>query len=225
LRPRAAGSRWRPIQFRSFRYRFRFVSFSCRGEGSVPRPSDPTQLIDWVEQDSNLRRQCHQIYSLAPLAAWVSTRIGSKPVPRLRRGGFVALSPGSRRPFRLVREVVLARHGRAGGESLTHNRRFTKPVLCRLSYASVHEAVKFPNIPPETFHARGLFTSTFENRLLPGSIRGHASHPPGSSFNEVGARERTRPRANEGGNLDRARPGGRGREGRRPSRRTQRDPS
>jgi hypothetical protein len=28
----------------------------------------------WVEQDSNLRRQCHQIYSLAPLATWVSTR-------------------------------------------------------------------------------------------------------------------------------------------------------
>ena len=26
---------------------------------------------------------------------------------------------------------------RAGGESRTHNRRFTKPVLCRLSYASI----------------------------------------------------------------------------------------
>ena len=35
-----------------------------------PTHSDAT----WVEQDSNLRRQCHQIYSLAPLAAWVSTR-------------------------------------------------------------------------------------------------------------------------------------------------------
>src|SRR5437867_6784986 len=33
----------------------------------------PSMLGDstWVEQDSNLRRQCHQIYSLAPLAAWV----------------------------------------------------------------------------------------------------------------------------------------------------------
>ena len=30
----------------------------------------------WVEQDSNLRRLSHQIYSLAPLAAWVSTRLG-----------------------------------------------------------------------------------------------------------------------------------------------------
>ena len=29
-----------------------------------------------------------------------------------------------------------ARSTRAGGESRTHNRRFTKPVLCRLSYAS-----------------------------------------------------------------------------------------
>src|SRR3954469_25007639 len=39
----------------------------------------PSMLGDstWVEQDSNLRRQCHQIYSLAPLAAWVSTRLGS----------------------------------------------------------------------------------------------------------------------------------------------------
>ncbi len=33
-----------------------------------------------MEQDSNLRRHCHQIYSLAPLAAWVSTRN-----PRLHR--------------------------------------------------------------------------------------------------------------------------------------------
>src|SRR5258708_162164 len=39
------------------------------------------------------------------------------------------------------------RQNRAGGESRTHNRRFTKPVLCRLSYASDHKAVKFPNIP------------------------------------------------------------------------------
>ena len=37
---------------------------------SHPIPSGST----WVEQDSNLRRHCHQIYSLAPLAAWVSTR-------------------------------------------------------------------------------------------------------------------------------------------------------
>ena len=29
---------------------------------------------------------------------------------------------------------------RAGGESRTHNRRFTKPVLCRLSYASDQQA-------------------------------------------------------------------------------------
>ena len=41
--------------------------------------------MEWVEQDSNLRRHCHQIYSLAPLAAWVSTRIGSDERPRDRR--------------------------------------------------------------------------------------------------------------------------------------------
>jgi hypothetical protein len=28
----------------------------------------------WAEQDSNLRRLCQQIYSLPPLAAWVSAR-------------------------------------------------------------------------------------------------------------------------------------------------------
>src|SRR5262249_48961848 len=43
---------------------------------------------------------------------------------------------------------------RAGGESRTHNRRFTKPVLCRLSYASDHEAVKLPSIPSNPFQAR-----------------------------------------------------------------------
>ena len=39
----------------------------------------PELIGAWVEQDSNLRRQCHQIYSLAPLAAWVSTR--REPAP------------------------------------------------------------------------------------------------------------------------------------------------
>ena len=33
-----------------------------------------TQSMLWREQDSNLRRHCHQIYSLAPLAARVSRR-------------------------------------------------------------------------------------------------------------------------------------------------------
>ena len=33
-------------------------------------------------------------------------------------------------------EAIPVACDRAGGESRTHNRRFTKPVLCRLSYAS-----------------------------------------------------------------------------------------
>jgi hypothetical protein len=49
---------------------------SNRGLEPDPTQSDPT----WVEQDSNLRRHCHQIYSLAPLAAWVSTRIDRLPL-------------------------------------------------------------------------------------------------------------------------------------------------
>jgi hypothetical protein len=57
-----------------------------------------------------------------------------------------------RRPkSRLNREA-----GRAGGESRTHNRRFTKPVLCRLSYASVREAVEFLTIPPRSSDARAF---------------------------------------------------------------------
>src|SRR5205814_1851380 len=35
-----------------------------------------------------------------------------------------------------LRPVELAPSGRAGGETRTHNPRFTKPMLCRLSYAS-----------------------------------------------------------------------------------------
>ena len=80
----------------------------------------------WVEQDSNLRRQCHQIYSLAPLAAWVSTRLGL--CRRIGRPHQVEAGPcGDRR---------LSSRDRAGGETRTHNLRFTKPLLCQLSYAS-----------------------------------------------------------------------------------------
>ena len=43
-------------------------------------------------------------------------------------------SPGR---TRWLRPVELAPSGRAGGETRTHNPRFTKPMLCRLSYASV----------------------------------------------------------------------------------------
>lgn len=89
----------------------------------------PVRDEKWVEQDSNLRRQSHQIYSLAPLAAWVSTLVGSAatvfPVPILRVGRSAAF-----------RAVSASRRARAGGESRTHNLRFTKPLLCQLSYAS-----------------------------------------------------------------------------------------
>ena len=105
----------------------------------MTRPAEPGQ---WVEQDSNLRRQCHQIYSLAPLATWVSTRVVSPRSRSAPEGPPRPTGLGTRSPGRL----------RAGGESRTHNRRFTKPVLCQLSYASVRRsifarAVKFPNIP------------------------------------------------------------------------------
>ena len=122
--------------------RFRFKS-RCR----LPRGRRGVRDVavgEWVEQDSNLRRRCHQIYSLAPLATWVSTRqvFGGDPQTRGPRWLPAATTP------RL----------RAGGESRTHNRRFTKPELCRLSYASVRRTVKFPNIPPRSRVARGFPT-------------------------------------------------------------------
>ena len=67
----------------------RFLTSISSGSLCVPvecdrarhiRLPDPTQSQStWVEQDSNLRRHCHQIYSLAPLAAWVSTPNGTAP--------------------------------------------------------------------------------------------------------------------------------------------------
>src|SRR3954447_4790362 len=55
--------------------------------------------------------------------------------------------------------------GRAGGESRTHHRRFTKPELCRLSYASNQETVKFPTIPSSPNLARGLFVRRWKSAL------------------------------------------------------------
>ncbi len=112
----------------------------------------------WVEQDSNLRRQCHQIYSLAPLATWVSTRFSDNPSRSRSSRPSRDPSAEGRGPTRQIR---------AGGESRTHNRRFTKPVLCRLSYASRYEAVKFPNIPTESAFASD-FPAALENSTAEG---------------------------------------------------------
>jgi hypothetical protein len=63
---------------------------------------------------------------------------------------------------------------RAGGESRTHNRRFTKPVLCRLSYASRHEAVKTPTISPALSNARPFSRTmrTGKDRVQERQVRG-----------------------------------------------------
>src|SRR5436305_7095685 len=73
------------------------------------------------------------------------SHLGIHPVsddPSRCRSRFLSRDPSAegRGPNRRIR---------AGGESRTHNRRFTKPVLCRLSYASHREAVKIPIIPTE----------------------------------------------------------------------------
>jgi hypothetical protein len=107
------------------------------GDGNRFR-SDPSQSgSTWVEQDSNLRRQCHQIYSLAPLAAWVSTRF--VPNDTIGPRG-ICIRPTDSQPrgqeMPKPENSPDSRSSRAGGETRTHNRRFTKPKLCQLSYAS-----------------------------------------------------------------------------------------
>jgi hypothetical protein len=62
-----------------------------------------------------------QIYSLLPLAAWVPHRFrASPPISRTLPLSTLGSTP---RP-------------RADGGNRTHNRRFTKPELCQLSYVS-----------------------------------------------------------------------------------------
>ena len=125
---------------------------------------------EWVEQDSNLRRHCHQIYSLAPLATWVSTRFIEGRYERLRdRDDFV---PDHSDP---IRSNPAGLPDRAGGESRTHNRRFTKPVLCQLSYASDSRAVKFRKYTVEGVGRKGNFP------LSPEFPRWNAAAPGRSS--------------------------------------------
>ena len=64
-----------------------------------------------MEQDSNLRRQCHQIYSLAPLATWVSTRYRIEVAVAVVAPGSVcvALKRPSASSFGSVRSVATGR--------------------------------------------------------------------------------------------------------------------
>src|SRR4051794_34721128 len=49
---------------------------------------------------------------------------------------------------------------RAGGESRTHNRRFTKPVLCRLSYASERWGREIPKYTFKIVRRKDFFPAT-----------------------------------------------------------------
>ncbi len=113
---------------------------SCRGSASSCLGSSPwlgpCGARRWVVQDSNLRRLSRQIYSLVPLTTWVTTRVEPHPPGPFDSG------PSSGKP----RSCSRGPRGRAGGESRTHNRRFTKPMLCQLSYASDRQTVKLLTI-------------------------------------------------------------------------------
>ena len=102
----------------------------------------------------------------------------------MNRRGWMSTRPWDTR-FRHVSAGGPETEPKAGGESRTHNRRFTKPVLCRLSYASDHEAVKFPTIPSSPFHARG-FSSREKNfspvgRAASGRMPGRRRRPPANA--------------------------------------------
>src|SRR4051794_19473255 len=65
----------------------------------------------------------------------------SRPVAR----GVPLVSAGGCGVVPMASRLADPRRGRAGGETRTHNPRFTKPMLCRLSYASIPTAtMTFP---------------------------------------------------------------------------------
>lgn len=62
---------------------------------SYTRVSTTNAIIKWREQDSNLRRHCHQIYSLAPLA----TRVSRLNQNETRIPSPIYLTKNRRKPF------------------------------------------------------------------------------------------------------------------------------
>ena len=67
-------------------------------------------------------------------------RLGIHPINRFRH------SPPCQRARRQPGTIGTTVSGRAGGETRTHNPRFTKPMLCRLSYASsLHREIVYYN--------------------------------------------------------------------------------
>ena len=131
---------------------------------SLSLPFQPRSNETWVEQDSNLRRHCHQIYSLAPLAAWVSTR------------NFCFRRTTRRSPEHAQKSPS----GRAGGGTRTHNPRFTKPMLYRLSYASsLHREIVYYNLAPP--HLASVFRPP--PRIGSGDRKAH--HQRGNSMQSI----------------------------------------
>ncbi len=110
----------------------------------------------WGRQDSNLRRLRHQIYSLAHLAALEHPRrMPENPHFHAKnrhtdlaageeRGKIAIDFPDVKQTERIFRygllignplpEIHLPRSRKASGGTRTHNLRFTKPLLCQLSY-------------------------------------------------------------------------------------------
>ena len=123
--------------------------FPFRGNATVPRPSDLTHGWSRI-------RTCEG--SATRFTVWPLWPLGYPPGSTRNWRRRSDARPALRLVVRLRRdrESFPSRSGRAGGESRTHNRRFTKPVLCRLSYASNQVAVKFPNIPSPPSHARAF---------------------------------------------------------------------
>src|SRR5262249_25434210 len=133
-------------------------------------------------------------YSLAPLAAWVSTPCPHDSLVSSHRGQDPWVV-WSRRCIVVLAGVDPILSGRAGGEARTHNPRFTKPMLFRLSYASfaivsIHSrhhdrekpvwAVKSSNIPAQ-YGIASLFRVRGKTHEPPPPIEAHQRQSSGIS--------------------------------------------
>ncbi len=89
-------------------------------------------FFEWGEQDSNLRRLSQQIYSLSHLTA-----LESPPLypPDTDFSESKTAFPETMVTMDRWEATTYAKKPRASGGVRTHDLRFTKPLLCQLSYA------------------------------------------------------------------------------------------
>ena len=104
-----------------------FLPFICAFSGCDLSTATCSFLFQWGVQDSNLRRHCHQIYSLTPLTA-------RETPPAKSMQSSIQTGQGSPRGGEKGGAILTTQ--RASGGTRTHNLLITNQLLCQLSYAS-----------------------------------------------------------------------------------------